>query len=103
MRKYEIMFVLPPDIGQQERESTFVKLQDTLKKFKTKIVKASIWAEKKKIFFDLVIKGKPTKYREGLFYLIELEADPLEIKKIDSAYKLNEGLLRFLITAVDSK
>jgi ribosomal protein S6 len=77
----------------------FNQLKDVLNKFNVKIKNANIWAEKRKLYFELSIKGKSAKFREGLYYLIEFESLPTEIAKITSAYRLNENILRFLISA----
>jgi small subunit ribosomal protein S6 len=101
MHKYEAMFVLRPDMNEGEKTSMLNQIKDALNKSNVKINSANIWAEKRKLYFDLVIKGKAVKFREGLFYLVDFLSDPLEINKINVAFRLNENILRFLITAKD--
>jgi len=99
MRSYEVMFILRPDYTETERQETFTVLKNTLEKFGTKITSSKIWNEKKKLFFPLAIKGKGVKFNEGLYYLVEFESNPLEIQKINAAYRINENILRFMIIA----
>lgn len=100
MRNYECMFMLRPDLAEQERVTIFNQLKDTLLKGATKVKNASIWAEKRKLSFELAQKGKQGKCKDALYYLIEFEAQPPEIQKLTVAYRLNENILRFLISAI---
>lgn len=99
MRKYEAMFILRPDLGESEKADIFNQIKDVLNKSNVKINSANIWAEKRKLNFQLSIKGKSVKFNEGLYYLVEFESETPEIKKITVALRLNENILRFLISA----
>lgn len=97
MSKYEAMFILRSDMNEGERESIFNQIKETFNKFNANINSADIWSEKRKLNFDLTVKGKPTRFREGLFYLIDFESAVQEIKNINAALRLNENILRFRI------
>ena len=101
MHKYEIMFILRPDLNESGKTSIFGQIKDTLGKFDVKISSADIWADKKKLYFDIALKGKSVKFSEGLYYLVEFEALPQEIKNITAAFRLNEEIIRFLVTVKD--
>lgn len=95
MNKYEAMFILKPDLSEEERKTLFNQLSDIVAKFNGKVAQANIWAEKKKLFFPL------KKYHEGLYYLVNFNASPEALTEINRAYKLNEHILRVLITSVN--
>jgi small subunit ribosomal protein S6 len=99
MRKYEAMFILRPDLSEAERTTMFSQIKDVFSKFKTSIAKADIWAEKRKMYFSLSLKGKGLKFMEGLYYLVEFDSVPTEIKNINETFRIKEDILRFLITA----
>lgn len=99
MHKYEAMFILRPDMNESERASMFNQIKETLEKFKVKIESADIWSEKRKLYFDISLKGKAIKFKEGLYYLVNFDAPPLEIERITAAFRLNESILRFMILA----
>lgn len=103
MRAYEAMFVLRPDLNEAERTQHFDQLKDTLQKFNAKIKSANIWAEKRLLYFNLRLKGNPTKFKEGLYYLIEFESEPAAIEKVSALYRLNEKIMRFLISLPGEK
>ena len=97
MRKYEAMFILRPDLNENERTKIFDQIKETFNKFNVKINSADIWAEKRRLFFELSVKGKSLKFNEGLYYFVEFGSLPTEIKKINAAFRLNEDILRVLI------
>ncbi|MDD5292362.1 MAG: 30S ribosomal protein S6 [Candidatus Omnitrophica bacterium] len=99
MRRYEAMFILRPDLNESERADTFNQIKEIFGKFKTKIIKADVWAEKRKLYFNLTLKGKGLKFSEGLYYLVEFESVPTEIKNITETLRIKEDILRFFITA----
>jgi len=94
MNKYEAMFIIKPDLSQEDKESLFLQLNDAVVKNEGTVQAASVWAERRKLFFPI------NKFHEGLYYLLNFSVDPLKVKEIRHAYKLNEGILRILITKV---
>ncbi|MFC1709465.1 30S ribosomal protein S6 [Candidatus Omnitrophota bacterium] len=102
MHKYETMFILRPDMNETEKTGMFKQIEDTFNKFNAKINSADIWSEKRKLYFDITLKGKAIKFREGLFYLVDFDSPAAEIKNITAAFSLNENILRFMISAKES-
>jgi small subunit ribosomal protein S6 len=101
MHKYEVMFILRPDLSDAEKTAMFGQIKEILNKFNVKINKADVWAEKRKLYFSLSLKGKGIKFNEGLYYLVEFDSEPTQIKNINETLRIKEDILRFLITAKD--
>jgi len=95
VNKYEAMFIIKPDLSEEEKKTLFQQIHDAVKKNKGDVSSASLWAEKRKMYFPL------KKYREGSYYLMNFSLDPLSLKLIRQAYKLNENILRVLITKIE--
>jgi len=93
--KYEAMFIIKPDLSEEEKKVLFQQIHDVVSKNKGDVSSASLWAEKRKLYFPL------RKYREGSYYLMNFCLDPLSVKLIQQAYKLNESILRVLITKLE--
>jgi small subunit ribosomal protein S6 len=94
MPKYEAMFIIKPDLAEEEKKTLFSQLSDAVTKNNGTITSSAVWAEKRKLYFPL------GKYREGTYYLMNFELPPQGVKEINQAYKLNENVLRVLITGV---
>jgi len=95
MKKYEAMFIVRPDLSEDEKKAVFGQLNDTVIKNNGKVSAGAVWAEKRKLFFPL------KKYREGAYYLMNFNVSPLSLTNINHAYKLNENILRVLITKTE--
>lgn len=95
MNKYEAMFIVKPDLSEEQRKGLFAQISDAVAKNNGKVIDGSVWSEKRKLFFPL------KKYREGVYYLMNFSLDPLMVQEIRHAYKLNENILRVLITRAE--
>lgn len=95
MRKYEAMFILKPDLSEEERTTLCNQMSDIVSKSSGKASQVALWAEKKKLYFPL------KRYREGVYYLMNFSVDPKAITDIKHAYQLNESILRVLITKIE--
>lgn len=96
MRKYEAMFIIKPDLSEDDKKILFAQINDTVTKNKGNVLQGGIWSERRKLYFPL------KKYREGIYYLMNFSIpDPIAIAQIRQTYKLNENILRVLITNVE--
>ncbi|MFH0935583.1 MAG: 30S ribosomal protein S6 [Candidatus Omnitrophota bacterium] len=92
MNKYEAMFVIKPDLSEEERKNLFKQIADAVTKNNGSVSSGAVWSEKKKLIFPI------KKQQEGAYYLLNFELPPQAIGQINHAYKLNENILRVLIT-----
>jgi small subunit ribosomal protein S6 len=97
MKKYEAMFIIKPDLSEEDRKALFSQLQDLITKNNGGILQSNIWAEKRKLFFPI------KKYREGTYYLLNFTLNPEAVAKIRHACSLNENILRVLFSALGGK
>jgi len=95
MNKYEAMFIVKPDLSEEDKNSLFQQINDIVAKHKGNVTQGALWSEKKRLFFPI------KKYLEGIYYLMSFSINPLAIKDLTHAYKLNENILRVLITKLD--
>ena len=95
MNKYEAMFIVKPDLSEEERKNLFGQINDVVAKNNGKVIEGSVWSERRKLIFPI------KKYREGVYYLLNFSLAPLIIKEIIHTYNLNENILRVLITKVE--
>lgn len=95
MNKYEAMFIIKPDLSQEEQKALFNQINDAVSKNKGTVTAGSIWAEKRKLYFPI------KKFQDGTYYLVNFSLPPLALKDIRHAYNLNEGILRVLITKLE--
>ena len=94
MKKYEAMFIVKPDLSEEDKKFLFSQISDVVAKNNGNVSQADIWSEKRKLYFPI------KKYREGIYYLMNFTIAADAITKLNHAYKLNENILRVLITKV---
>jgi small subunit ribosomal protein S6 len=92
MNKYEAVFIIKPDLSEEDKKSVFNQINDAVAKNQGNVTGASVWAEKRKLCFPI------RRHQEGLYYLMNFSASGPVVKEISQAYKLNENILRVLIT-----
>lgn len=95
MGNYEAMFIVHPELNEAKRKELFGQLNDTVTKNEGQIVSADIWSDKRKLSF--VIK----KFQEGIYYVINFKAPEASIAKLNQVYKLNENIIRMMITRLE--
>ena len=96
MKNYEPMFILRSNLNKNQTQELFDQINQTFSKNKAAVTNSSIWAEKKKLNFPI------KKCQEGTYYLVNFTSNPQAIAKISQDYKLNENILRVLITGPNS-
>lgn len=95
MNKYEIMFIVKPNLEENEIKKTVKALEKTLTDTKTKITLSKELGQKE---FAYEIK----KFKSGYYYLYNVEtSSETAIKEFDRIASLNENVLRHLIINLD--
>ena len=94
MNKYEAMLIIKPDLPEEERKALFSQVQEAVTKNQGQVISAAVWQDRKKLHFPI------KRFHEGLYYLMNFSISSLALKEISSAYKLNESILRVLITKI---
>jgi len=95
MKKYEAMFILKPGLSEDERKALFSQINDAVTNKAGIVSGGNIWAEKRKLYFPL------KKHHEGLYYLLNFSISPLAVKEIEQVYRLNESILRVMVTKIE--
>ncbi len=89
MNQYETVFILTPVLSDPQMKETVEKFKAVLLDTGAKIVNEENWGLKKLAY---PIQKKST----GFYVFIEFEADPSAIIKLETAYRRDERILRFL-------
>ncbi len=94
MNNYETVFILTPVLSEDQMKDTVQKFVKILKTNGSKIISDEMWGLKKLAY---PIQHKTT----GFYNLIEFEADPTVIVKLETEFRRDEKVLRFLTTALN--
>ena len=94
MNKYETVFILTPVLSDVQAKETVEKFVKVLTDNEAKIVNTEDWGMRKLAY---PIDKKST----GYYTLIEFDAEPTVIKKLETAFRRDENVIRFLTFRLD--
>lgn len=91
MKKYEIMYILKANLEDAQRKEVIEKLHSLLTNEGTKVTNVNEWGLR-----DLAYPIK--KETKGYYVVIKVECEPNATKEFDRKTKINNNVLRYLIT-----
>jgi len=94
MKNYETVFILNPVLSDDQMKDTVEKFVKVLKKAKADVVNIEQWGLRKMAY---PIQRKST----GFYNLIEFSASPETIDTLETEYRRDESVMRFLTTVLD--
>ena len=95
MRKYEIMFILKPDLEEKALKETVKKLEKTLTDKKAVITLSKELGQKE---FAYEIKG----FKTGFYYLYNIDSNSdAAVKEFDRIASIDENVVRHLVLNIE--
>ena len=94
MKNYETVFILTPVLSEEQMKDTVQKFMKVLKDAKAKIVNEENWGLRKLAY---PIQHKST----GFYNLVEFEAEPEAINTLETEFRRDEAVMRFLTVSLD--
>ena len=90
MNHYETVFILTPVLSDQQMKEAVEKFEKVLTDNGASIVNEEIWGLRKLAY---PIQKKST----GFYSFVEFDGDSTIVKKIETAFRRDERVLRFLV------
>ncbi|MCA1221533.1 MULTISPECIES: 30S ribosomal protein S6 [unclassified Streptomyces] len=87
MRHYEVMVILDPDLEERAVSPLIETFLSVVREANGKVEKVDTWGRRR---LSYEINKKP----EGIYSVIDLQAEPAVVKELDRQMKLNESVLR---------
>lgn len=94
MKNYETVFILTPVLSDDQMKDAAGKFKQVLVDGGAKIINEESWGLRKLAY---PIQHKKT----GFYHLFEFEAEPALIDTLETEYRRDEKVMRFLTTALD--
>lgn len=94
MNKYEIMFVVRPDMEEAEIKKTAEAMKKVLTDSKAKILEEKPMGQR-----ELAYEVK--KFTTGYYYLYVVEADSAAEQEFNRVARISESLLRHIVVRVE--
>ncbi len=87
MRHYEMMVILDPDLEERAVSPLIENFLSVVREGNGKVEKVDTWGRRR---LSYEIKKKP----EGIYSVIDLQAEPAVVRELDRQMNLNESVLR---------
>lgn len=94
MNRYETVFILTPVLSDEQMKEAVQKFRNFLESNGAQVINEELWGLRKLAY---PIQKKST----GFYCLFEFDADPALIKQLETAYRRDERLIRFLTFRLD--
>lgn len=95
VRQYELTFILPPALAEDEITAMQNTVQGWITDQQGEVIKVSHWGRRRLAY---AIQN----YKEGYYILMEFKTQPKNIKDLDRRIRLEVGIIRHLIVHVDA-
>ena len=87
MRKYEVMVIMDPDTDERTVQPTLEQYLTVITKGGGTVDSLDIWGRRRLAY---EIQKKP----EGIYAVINLTANPADVKELDRQFSINESVMR---------
>ena len=87
MRAYEVMVILDPSIEERTIEPSLDKYLNVIRKDGGSVESVEVWGRRRLAY-------EVKKNAEGIYAVIELQAEPATVKELDRQLGLNESVMR---------
>ena len=94
LKQYETVFIANPVLSDAQMKEAVAKYLDLIKENGGEVVYEQDWGLRKLAY---PIQKKTT----GFYHLIEFKAEPAFIAKLETQYRRDERIIRFLTFAMD--
>ena len=94
MSKYEIMFIVRPDMEEAEIKKTAENMKKVLTDAGAKVMEEKAMGQRE-LAYEI------NKFKTGYYYLFVVEAETAATKEFDRVARINESLLRHLVVKVE--
>ncbi len=96
MVTYETIFIVRPDLTQEEIDANLEFFKGNIEQNGGEILKVEPWG---KLSFAYEVED----YREGYYFLIQYNASGNYNEELEKRYRYSEDVLRFCIVKIDDK
>lgn len=96
MNKYEIMFIVRPDMPETEIATVAKEITKVLTDKNATIIEEKAMGQRE-LAYEI------NKFKVGYYFLLTIESNNEAISEFERLSRINENLIRHLITKVESK
>ncbi|EAC6716050.1 30S ribosomal protein S6 [Listeria monocytogenes] len=90
-RKYEIMYIIRPNIEEDEKKAVVERFDGILTENGAEIIESKEWG-KRRLAYEI------NDYRDGFYHIVKLNADKADyINEFDRLAKISDDIIRHMV------
>ena len=97
MKNYELVCILDPQVGEGQYEQAIEKYETYIKENGGEITQMDNWGLRRLAYTSASLKNR----RQGYYVIFQFAVEPTMIDALEQTIKLDDGVLRYLLTGVD--
>jgi small subunit ribosomal protein S6 len=90
LRKYEVVYVIQPDLDEEATTAVIDRFSDLVTAQGGEIVKIDKWG-KRRLAFEV------KDFRDGFYVIMHMNAEPKVADELDRVFKITDSIIRFII------
>jgi small subunit ribosomal protein S6 len=95
MRQYELAYIADPDLDEQELRDLEERVESWISAASGSLTNIDRWG-RKKLAYPIQNKG------EGFYFFMQVQMPPQAISEVERDLRLNEQILRYMITMLET-
>ena len=96
MRHYELMVILDPELEERTVAPSLDQFLNVVRQSGGSVEKVDVWG-KRRLSYEIAKKT------EGIYAVVDLQAEPATVKELDRQLNLNEAVLRTKVMRPDMR
>jgi small subunit ribosomal protein S6 len=96
MRHYELMVILDPDLEERTVAPSLDQFLNVVRTGGGSVEKVDVWG-RRRLAYEIAKKS------EGIYAVVDLQAEPDVVKELDRQLNLNEAVLRTKVIRPDQR
>ncbi|WP_027415059.1 30S ribosomal protein S6 [Aneurinibacillus terranovensis] len=96
MRKYEVMYILRPDLQEEATKATVERFSAVITDNGGEMEKVTEQG-KKRLAYEI------NDHREGFYVLMNFQSQPEAVKEMERLMKISDDVIRYLVVREDEK
>ena len=99
MKNYELVCIFDPQVGEGQFDQAVERYKTYITDNGGEIVNVDLWGLRRMAYTSQSLKNR----RQGYYVLYQFTAEPTFIEPLEQSMKLDDGLLRHLVIAVEDE
>ncbi|BCU83395.1 MULTISPECIES: 30S ribosomal protein S6 [Polycladomyces] len=96
MRKYELMYIVRPDLDDENLRATREKVHSVITNNGGEIIEVNEMG-KRRLAYEI------KKFRDGVYTVVTFNATPEVVNELDRTIKINDNVIRHMIINLEEK